>query len=115
MFTAYVVVGGLLAVMLVGTATADFVRNQQVLINMTKVGVPESWLTMLGILHAAGALGLLVGIGVQPIGWAAAVGVILLFVSAIIFHLRAREYTLAPPVVFLTLAVAALVLRLAAS
>lgn len=115
MFIAYVVVGGLLAVMLAGTATADFVRNQQVLINMTKAGVPESWLTMLGILHAAGALGLLVGIRVPLVGWAAAVGVILLFVGAIITHLRAREYTLAPPVVLLMLAVAALGLRLASS
>ena len=115
MFTAYVVVGGLLAVMLVGCATADFVRNQQILITMTKVGVPESWLIMLGILHAAGALGLLVGIRVPLIGWAAAVGVILYFVGAIITHLRAREYTLAPPIVFLLLAVAALGLRLASS
>jgi hypothetical protein len=115
MFTAYLVTGGLLAVMLAGCATVDFVRNQQILIVMAKVGVPESRLTMLGILHAAGALGLLVGIRVPLIGWAAAVGVILYFVGAIVIHLRAREYTLAPPVVVLLLAVAALVLRLASS
>jgi hypothetical protein len=115
MFTAYLVTGGLLAVMLAGCATVDFVRNQQSLITMAKVGVPESWLTTLGILHAAGALGLLVGIRVPVIGWAAAVGVILYFVGAIVTHLRAREYTLAPPVVFLLVAMAALVLRLASS
>ena len=115
MFTAYVVVGGLLAVGLAASATLDFVRNQQLLTTMARVGVPESWLTMLGILKAAGALGLLVGLRVPLIGWAAAVGVILYFVGAIVTHLRAREYTVAPPVVVLLLAVAALVLRLAVS
>jgi hypothetical protein len=62
-------------------------------------------------LKAAGALGLLVGIGVPVIGTAAAVGLVLFFVAAIITHLRARDYSLGPAVVFLLLAVAALVLR----
>jgi hypothetical protein len=68
---------------------------------------------MLGILKAAGATGLLVGIGVPLIGTAAAIGLILFFVGAIIIHLRARDYSLGPAVAFLLLAVAALVLRLA--
>ena len=51
---------------------------------MVKAGVLESWMTRLDILKAAGALGLLVGIGVPLIGTAAAVGLILFFVSAII-------------------------------
>jgi len=50
------------------SATCDFVRYKQVGIAMAKAGVPESWMTMLGILKAAGALGLLVGIGVPLIG-----------------------------------------------
>jgi hypothetical protein len=62
--TAYVVVSVLLAVALAASAALDFARYKQVLINMAKAGVPESWLTMLGALKAAGALGLLVGIGV---------------------------------------------------
>jgi hypothetical protein len=37
------------------------------------------------------------------------------FVGAIITHLRGRDYSLGPAVVFLLLAVAALVLRLASS
>ena len=64
MFTAYDVVSVLLAVALAASAALDFARYEQVLINMAKAGVPESWLTMLGALKAAGALGLLVGIGV---------------------------------------------------
>jgi len=51
---------------------------------MVKAGVLESWMTTLDILKAAGALGLLVGIDVPLIGTAAAVGLILFFVGAII-------------------------------
>jgi mannose/fructose/N-acetylgalactosamine-specific phosphotransferase system component IID len=66
---------------------------------------------------AAGVLGLLPGIGepligtttavistTAAIGTAAAVGVILFFVGAVITHLRARDYSLAPATVFLLLA-----------
>jgi NAD(P)-dependent dehydrogenase (short-subunit alcohol dehydrogenase family) len=48
------------------------------------------------------------------IGTAAAVGLILFFVAAIITHLRARDYSFGLVVVFLLLAVAALVLGLRA-
>jgi hypothetical protein len=58
---------------------------------------------------------LLVGIAVPQIGIAAAAGLVLFFVGAIITHLRARDYSFGLAVVFLLLAVAALVLRLAAS
>src|SRR5438874_1425214 len=112
MFTAYVVVTVLAAAANFFSATLDCVRYKQVLINMAKAGVPESWITMLGILKAAGALGLLVGFGVPLIGTAAAVGLVLFFVAAIVTHLRARDYSFGLAVGFLTLAVAALVLGL---
>lgn len=114
MFAADVAVSVVLAVMLAFSAACDFVRYQKVLIAMAKAGVPESWMNMLGILKAAGALGLLIGIGVSLIGAAAAVGVTLFFVGAIIIHVRARWLSFAP-VVFLVPAVAALALGLASS
>jgi hypothetical protein len=95
------------------SATLDFIRYKQVLINMARVGVPESWITMLGILKGAGALGLLVGIDVRLIGMAAAVGLTLFFVGAIITYPRAHDYSFGLAVVFLLLAIAALVLRVA--
>ncbi|PYL23761.1 MAG: hypothetical protein DMF37_09030 [Verrucomicrobia bacterium] len=113
MFTVYIIVTVLTAAANFFSATLDFIRYKQVLINMAKAGVPDSWITMLGTLKAAGALGLLVGIGVPLIGTAAAVGLILFFVGAIITHLRARDYSFGLAVVFLLLAVAALVLRVA--
>ena len=128
MLTAYVVVGALLVAYLAFSVTADVARYHRVLTAMTKANVPESWLTALASLKAAGALGLLVGIGVPligtttagisttaaAIGTAAAVGVILFFVGAVITHLRARDYSLAPATVFLLLAVTTLLLGLAA-
>jgi DoxX-like family len=116
MFTAYVVVTLLAIAANTFAATGDFMRLKFVLITAAKVGVPESWLPMLGTLKAAGALGLLVGlIGAPLIGTAAAVGLILFFVCAIITHLRIRDYSIGPAATFLLLAVAALVLGLASS
>ena len=60
MFTAYLVVTVLAAAANIFSATLDFIRFKQILINMAKVGVSESWITILGVLKAAGALGLLV-------------------------------------------------------
>jgi hypothetical protein len=114
-FTAYVIVTLLAAAANILSAALDFIRYKQILINMARVGVPQSWITILGILKAAGAIGLLIGIGVPLIGTAAAIGLVLFFVGAIITHLRARDYSFGLAVVFLLLAVAALVLRLATS
>ena len=113
MFTAYLIVTLLAAAANIFSATLDFIRYKQVLINMAKTGVSESWITMLGILKAAGAIGLLVGIGWPLIGIAAAIGLTLYFVGAIVTHLRGRDYSFGPAVVFLLLAVGSLVLRLA--
>ena|SRR5438876_11219943 len=112
MFTAYVVVTLLAGAANIFSATLDFIRFKQVLINMAKASVPESRITTLGTLKAAGGVGLLVGMGVPAIGIAAAIGLILFFVGAIVIHLRARDYSFGLAVVFLLLAVAALVLRL---
>jgi len=115
MFTAYVVVTVLVAAANLFSAGVDFVRHPKVAINMDRAGVPQSWMIPLGILKAAGAVGLLIGIFVPPLGIAAAAGLTLFFVGAIITHLYGHFYEFTLPVSFLTLAVAALVLRLAAS
>jgi hypothetical protein len=114
MFTAFLIVTALAAAANIFSATCDFVRYKQVSIAMAKAGVPESWMTALGIIKAVGALALLVGIGVPLIGMAAGIGLTLFFVGAIFTHLRVGDYSLGPALVFLSLAVAALVLRLTA-
>jgi hypothetical protein len=62
MFIAYILVTLLAAAANIFSATLDFTRYKQILNNMAKAGVSESWMTTLGILKAAGAIGLLVGI-----------------------------------------------------
>jgi hypothetical protein len=111
MFIAYLIITILAAAANILSATLDFVRFQQILTNMAKAGVSESWLTTLGLLKTAGALGLLAGIFLRPIGIAAAVCLTLFFVAAIIVHLRARDYSFGFAAVFLSLASAALVMR----
>jgi hypothetical protein len=115
MSTAYVVVTVLTAAANTFAATVDFTRPAWLLGNMGKARVPQSWLFPLGALKAAGALGLLVGIAVPPLGVAASVGLVLFFIGALITHVRARYWDIAPPVAFLLLAVGSLVLRVASS
>jgi len=112
-FTVYLIVTILTVAANIFSAACDFIRYEKVSTAMAKAGVPESWMTTLGVLKAAGALGLLVGIDVPVIGIAAAVGLIVFFIGAIITHLRGRDYSLGPAMLFLLLAVAALAARLA--
>ena len=115
MFVTYIVVTILAAAANIFSATLDFIRYKPILINMAKVGVSESWVTTLGVLKAAGALGLLIGIRVPAVGIAAAAGLVLFFISAIITHLRGHDYSFGLAIVFLLLAIAALGMRLVSS
>jgi hypothetical protein len=97
-----------------GIAIADFARAKFVLANSVDVGVPVKWVPMLGALKLAGAAGLIAGLlGVRFIGVAAAAGLSLFFVGAVIAHIRARVFAnIAFPGGYLLLAVASLVLVL---
>ena len=102
----------ILTVVAVGISAAGFFRPPEAILeSMAEVDVKESWLPMLGILKAAGALGLLIGIGVPvpSIGTAAAVGLVVYFVGAAIVHLRAGDYSVSGQHVYLLLAMATLV------
>jgi len=75
-------------------AYADFTRAGFVLANAAELELPLSWLPMLGVLKAAGAAGLIVGLaGVRLIG----------------VHIRAQAYSkIAFPAAFLALAAVSL-------
>jgi len=80
MFTVYIIVAILAAAANTYAAIVDFRRPQWVVDNTTRWGGSYSWLSPLGALKAAGALGLLVGIVVPLVGMAAAVGLVLFFI-----------------------------------
>lgn len=76
--------------------------------------MPDSWFLPLGLVKIAGALGLLAGIAYRPLGIAAAIGVVLYFLGAVITHNRGgdRKGSAIPGAIML-LAVAPLVLGFA--
>ena len=115
MFVAYVVVTIVTIIANAAAAVADLSRAQFVLANSAEVGVPPSWLPLLGALKAAGAAGLLIGLlGFHYLGIAAAIGLVLFFTGALIVHVRARVfYNLAFPGTYWLLATASLVLAIA--
>jgi hypothetical protein len=116
MFTAYIVITIFTVAANIYAAAVDFCRPQWVLDNITKWSGSHLWLFPLGALKAAGAVGLVVGIGVPPLGVAAAIGLVLFFVGAIAVVIRARWYAhLLWPSTYLLLAVGSLALRLAVS
>ena len=115
MDTAYVVITLTTALVTAGIAVADFIPARFVLANSAEVGVPRSWLPALGAAKLVGAAGLLVGlVGLRPLGIAAAAGLVLFFVGAVLTHLKARVlYNIAFPGGYLLFAAASLTLMVA--
>jgi hypothetical protein len=74
--------------------------------------IPRSWVPMLGLVLAAGSLGLLAGFAVPLLGTVAAAGLVLYFIGALVAHLRVGSRRLAGWAVFFLTAVAALVVNL---
>jgi hypothetical protein len=81
------------------------------------LGVTPGLWRVIGVLELAGVVGVLVGLAWAPIGVAAAVGLALLSVGAVVFHIRASDgFTkTAPAVLGIVLAVATAVLQLTSS
>jgi DoxX-like family len=109
MSTAYVIVTALTAAITLQAAIVDLRGSEWIVSNMDKYGVPRSWLPSLGALKAAGALGLLAGIWIPLIGIAAAVGLVLYFIGAVVTVMHAHWYShLRYPAPFLVLSVGSL-------
>ncbi len=59
---------------------------------MAKAGVPVSWLRFpIGTLKVLGALGLLAGLWLPPLGVAAAAGLVIYFICAMYTHVLAKD------------------------
>lgn len=112
-FTVYLAVT-LLASAITGlAAVANLIGHDYPKSQAVKLRVPQSWTLPLGVLLAAGALGLLAGLAVPALGTLAATGLVLYFLGALGAHLRARDYHFGFWAVYFLLAVASLVLNLA--
>jgi hypothetical protein len=113
---AYAVVGVVLALMVLSSATAQLARNKVVLANLTHLGIPTGILPFLATCLIAGGVGLVIGLWYRPLGVAAAVGLVLYFVGAVIAHLRKGDVKGLPaPALFLVLAAVAVCLQVLTS
>jgi hypothetical protein len=115
MSVALIVLALLLGLAAVGSAMGKLRRVPQVVESMHAVGVRDSQIPVLAALELLGALGLLVGIWFVPIGMAAAAGLTLYFLGAVVANVRTKRplKDVVPPVVLMLLALATTVLELA--
>jgi hypothetical protein len=111
-FIVTAVVTVVLAALTFGAALAKLRGNAQVGATLDRLGVGEMQVT-LGLLELAGALGLLVGLVVVPIGVLAAISLVGYFIGAVFTHMRAGDPVAesGPAIAFGLLAIAAAWLR----
>jgi hypothetical protein len=111
---AYNVVAVLAGIMMCVSATGKLTYNPGTVKIVHEVnGVPLSLFPVLGACLIAGGVGVVVGIFRPKIGVAAAAGLVLYFLSAMVAHLAVGDLAgLAAPIVPLLLSVAALTLRI---
>jgi hypothetical protein len=92
---------------------ANFTHARFVTEAADRLGIPVSLSVPFGILLGSAGVGLLAGFAVPGLGTAAASGLLTYFVIALAAHLRAHDFQLAWPLIYLSLAAAALVTGLA--
>jgi hypothetical protein len=106
------VVGILLAFGVLASAATQISGNKVILANMAHLGVPLTMLPFLATCLIAGGAGILIGLWYPPLGIAAAVGLVLYFIGALIAHVRKGDVKGLPaPALFLILAAIALSMR----
>jgi DoxX-like family len=111
--TATVIVTGLLALLFTFSSLIKLVGVRQSLTIRDHLGVkPMQW-RVIGLLELAGVAGVLAGLVWAPIGVAAAIGLALLMLGAISFHVRASDSAAdtVPAVIGLGVAVATAILQ----
>ncbi|XUL85582.1 DoxX family protein [Streptomyces galilaeus] len=112
MFAAYITVTLLGTVFNGAAAVTYLIGHEYPKTQADMKGIPRKWVPVLGMLLAAGTVGLLAGLAVPLLGTLAASGLVLYFVGAIIAHLRVGSRNIVGGIVFLATAAAALTLGL---
>jgi uncharacterized membrane protein YphA (DoxX/SURF4 family) len=107
-----VIVTSCLAALFVFSSSIKLLGVQRSLEIRDHLGISATLWRLIGVLELAGVVGVLVGLWWPPLGIAAAVGLALLSVGAVVSHVRASDGVVdaAPAVVGIGLAVATAVL-----
>src|SRR6202045_45255 len=113
MVLATVIVTVLLAILFTFASSIKLLGAPQALAIRDHLGVTPALWRVIGLLELAGVIGALAGLAWAPIGVAAEIGLALLSVGAVAFHLRASDgfAKTAPAVIAILLAVAPAVLQ----
>ena len=113
MTTVYLVMTALVALMVAFSGLGKIRRDPgQVKVIHETVGVPLKYFPVLAACEFAGALGLVAGIWWPSLGVAAAIGLVLYFVGAVVSHLRVGDNKGIGPAAFMVvLAAGALAVR----
>lgn len=91
MFIAAAVLSGLLAFVFGAGAVGKLTRMRSQVDTAAKLRIDWRRYRLIALPEAAAAVGLLVGLGVAPLGVAAAVGLVLLMAGAVTFRLRVHD------------------------
>ncbi|MEV0296925.1 DoxX family protein [Nocardia sp. NPDC050710] len=111
MSIAYVVITVLAALGTAFTVYFDVAKAQRVRDTMSVYGLAHWTLAPLGVIKTAGALGLLAGLFIPPLGLTTAICLVLYYVLAVAVILRARQYRdVVYPLPYLALAAGSLAL-----
>lgn len=108
MYVIYIAVTCLAAATNGYAAFLSFIGAESVKIIAERVRVPQGWMVPLGTLLASGAIGLVSGFVIPELGAAAAAGLVLYFICAVIAHLRVGDRQLGGALFFGLLAAGAL-------
>ncbi|MGZ8177826.1 DoxX family protein [Williamsia sp. SKLECPSW1] len=60
---------------------------------LTARGLSANLVRFIGAAEVAGAIGLLIGLAWQPLGIAAAIGLVIVFIGAVVFHARFGDFS----------------------
>ena len=110
MNSAHSILSVVLAVLCTASAIGDFLKLPSVMKAAEAVGCPPKLCNILGLIKMLAAVGLIVGLAIDEIGIAAAVGLSIYFVLAVGAHLRVKDKlkgTL-PAIVMLAISIASL-------
>jgi hypothetical protein len=94
-------------------ATLNFVGAESVKVVADRVRISQRWMVPLGVLLAAGAVGLLIGLAVPVLGIAAASCLLVYFICALSAHIRVHDRGVGGAIGFLVLALAVLTAEIA--
>jgi hypothetical protein len=91
MFAATVVLSGLLAFVFGAGAAGKLTGARSELDKATKLRIPWPRYRLIAVPEAAAVAGLLAGLGIAPLGVAAAAGLVALMVGALAFRIRVHD------------------------